>query len=270
MTMMNTRTYNNSQLYRQESMKSFEKTTGEKEQLLLLVAKNDMDKKLEEYLKEGLDKNFRFAQGNLLMHTLAQYDAVNCLKLLVKKGADINALSTYGSTPLENARVFGAEKAESYLASLGARADIVTLQEMIEKNDIAADDKNRILKAVSYNDELCDLIENISAFAEELLLAEMKKTRINNFFRQAMKLLFADHLEKIEDLKKARLDMNFDEILNVLCRYDLVRQQADVFRHYYLQPRLLDNLEHIVVMMSDAPDARSLNEALSILNAARI
>lgn len=234
---------NNSEFYRYMQSATSKAAENKEEQLLTLIAKNDLVHQLANYLDNGLSINFRFAQGNMLIHTMAQYDAIDCVKLLIEKGADMDAVSTYGSTPLENAYFGKAESVIDYLLSLGAKASLTSLSELIEDSNIPFTDKEVLQKAISYNDEITDIIMNTAAFCEECVLSEMNHEELSDMFYLGMDLILTDHLNKIEKLEEKRQSMNYGIVNNALMKYDLTKQQAIIFRGFYLNQTLLETLK---------------------------
>lgn len=55
------------------------------------------------------------------MHLAAEDNHLDCVKLLVEFGADINALDRWGSTPVKGAILFNNSKVKDYLVAKGAR-----------------------------------------------------------------------------------------------------------------------------------------------------
>ncbi len=238
--------FSNSEYYRYMKAREASLSKDQSEQLLTLIAKNDLAHQLENYLKQGLNPNFRFQQGNTLIHTMAQYNALDCVKLLVKRGVDYNCLSSYGSTPLENAMVYDAEEVVMYLKSIGAKAHVITLRELINRSNIAREDKIYIFDGINFNEDLTDIIVNISAFAEQILLAKLNGETLPKYFFQGMKILMEDHYQKLETLKEYREKMNYGVINNALLKYDLTAQQSIIFRQLYLNQDLIPRLMEMI------------------------
>ncbi len=256
----NTNHFSNSEYYRYMKAREASCSRESSEQLLTLIAKNDLVAQLDNYLRNGLDRNFRFQQGNRLIHTMAQYDAIECVKLLVQKGVDYNCLSSYGSTPLENAMVYDAQDVIVYLKSIGAKAHVITLRELINRSSIAREDKIYIFDAIDYNEELTDIIVNLSAFAETVLLAKLNEETLQPFFFEGMKLLCEDHHRKLETLKEFRDRMNYGIINNALLKYDLTAQQSLIFRQLYLNQDLIPRLMEIIDGVLYGKDLNWLSE----------
>lgn len=249
----NTNTFfsNNSENYRYDRIMDSYSTTNKIEQLFVLIAKRDLVHQLKNLVVNGLDVyTYRFEQGNTLLHITAQYDAIECVRYLIESGMDMNILSSYGSTPLENAQVYKAGRTSSYLHSLGAMAHITTLQAMIEASDIGNYDKNLVIQAVRYNDEIVDIIQNIKDFTEQMMVNTLSREK-SVLFEQARELLMRDHIKKVNLLILQREQIPYHFTMEALQRYDLVRQQANIFKKFYLNQSLLPQLITVMNQLSD-------------------
>jgi ankyrin repeat protein len=60
--------------------------------------------------------NFSLKDGTRPIHSAAKYGHLNCLKLLVLYGADVNVTDCYGNTPLLLARLWGRNECDKYLS----------------------------------------------------------------------------------------------------------------------------------------------------------
>ena len=256
----------NSEYYRYQKVReaSFSKTNVE--EVLILIAKNDLVSQLIAYEDNGLNLNFHFTQGNYLIHTMAQYNAVDCVRYLIERGVDMNRLSSYGSTPLENALAAGADETAEYLKSLGAKSNVTTLKEMLSQARISSTDRDSINMAIDFNDELTDIIVNLSCFAEKMLLARLHHSRCNAFFYAGMNIVLRDHLSKLDALQEKKDRMNYHMINNALLKYDLTAQQSVIFRQLYLNQDLIGKLEEICRGMNEKSSTQWLSEKSSYLS----
>ena len=262
---MGTAYLSNSEFYRHQRVREASFSHSDVEEVLILIARNDLVAELKQYIRNGLKKDFRFTQGNFLIHTMAQYNALQCVKYLVEEGVNFNKLSTYGSTPMENALVAGAEETAEYLKSIGAKSDVVTLRDMIERSNIPADDLVYISEAIEFNDELTDIIVNLSAFMNKKLLAELRHSKLDELFYMGMSAVLQDHIRKLEHLKQTHKEMHYHLINNALLKYDLTMQQAYIFRQLYLNQDLIDHLTEIAEGLNEDADVQWMSEKNSYL-----
>ena len=61
----------------------------------------DLDELLE--TTGGAQVNYRTSSGYTLLHLAASYGHADCVKVLLRHGADISAIDEYGKTPKETA-----------------------------------------------------------------------------------------------------------------------------------------------------------------------
>ena len=256
----------NSEFYRYQKVREAGFSRTNVEEMLILIARNDMVNQLDAYHDNGLDLNFKFQQGNYLIHTMAQYNAIECVKYLVREDVDINRLSSYGSTPLENALAARADEVVDYLKSLGAKSNITTLKEMLGHANIRKEDRKYIEEAIDFNDELTDIIVNISSFVDKMLVTRLNHHKCSEWFYTGMRIVLQDHAAKLDALKEKKEKMNYGMINNALLKYDLTAQQSTIFRQLYLNQDLLQKLSDICDAMNELSSMKWLSDKSSYLS----
>jgi ankyrin repeat protein len=76
---------------------------------------------IKRVLEQGADPNTTDNQSWTLLHHAASKGNAKACKLLVKHGADVNAMTESTNTPLCLANITGSKKAAEFLESVGGR-----------------------------------------------------------------------------------------------------------------------------------------------------
>jgi ankyrin repeat protein len=92
---------------------------GLNEELFEAVKKGDMEE-VRELLENGADVNAKSIDGSTPLHYAAHHGHVDVARLLIENGADVNAKSNDGSTPLHDAAHHGQVDAARLLIENGA------------------------------------------------------------------------------------------------------------------------------------------------------
>ena len=76
----------------------------------------------EYFIKSGIDINEKGTNGMTMLMLIVQFKNVeNLISLLIEKGADVNAVNSFGKTALDYARSVGNETAIKMLKQAGAK-----------------------------------------------------------------------------------------------------------------------------------------------------
>lgn len=160
------------------------------------VYENDMAA-FQKYFSYGMDPNARDADGNTLLGSVVTLGSMEMLKLMVKKGVDINITDQYGNTVLFNALYVpgGMEKIE-YLLKNGIHIN--------QKNN---DGDTAMISILRYDHVYYDLDWN-----KKLKLLLRYKLDINTRDKSGNTMLIIaaalDHIDCLKTLIDAGADLN--------------------------------------------------------------
>ena len=76
---------------------------------------------LQKYAGTGLTVNSCDSMSRTPLHNAAAEGMLECVKLLINKGAEPNAKDSWDATPLDDALRFGRKEVETYLLESGAQ-----------------------------------------------------------------------------------------------------------------------------------------------------
>merc|ERR1719210_1472798 len=105
---------------------------------------------LDQHAASGLTVNSSDYDHRSALHLAASEGSLECAKLLVKKGADVNAKDRWNGTPLDDAVRSNNKEVMDYLVENGAKTGdeggvVKRLFTAIEKNDV--DNVNTLIKS---------------------------------------------------------------------------------------------------------------------------
>jgi cytohesin len=99
---------------------------AEKNLLNTLLADELTTEKLDQFIADGNDINFRTADGQTLLHIAVRFNKAHNIPLLIQQGANINVQDRLGQTPLYVAINNNNEAAAKILLDVGADATLAT------------------------------------------------------------------------------------------------------------------------------------------------
>ena len=196
-----------------------------------IIKEDQVDQLRQYYPTSDITNNHYFTDGNTVLHKAAQYNALKCVKYLVNLFSDINILSKYGSTPLENALINHADDTSSYLRQLGAKAYVTTLSELVaQSQEINNADKRIIQMALEFSEGYCAVVTNIDDYITSLGLAVINDQKDDQWLLTSLELLMSDHIKKLTQFKSFSQQHDDDYIRVVLNKYPLTVQQTIVYQ----------------------------------------
>lgn len=220
------------------------------ESIISSIIKQDQVAQLKRYYPTSeITENHYFSDGNTILHKAAQYNALNCVKYLVNLFSDINILSKYGSTPLENALINHADDTTHYLRELGAKAYITTLSELVTKSkDIIIEDKYLIGMAIEFSEGYGDVLTNIDDYITNLGLTVINEHKDNRLFFTSLGLLMVDHITKLERFKIFSQQNDQCHICALLNKYALTSQQSIIYRQV---DKMINDSDKLISLCQD-------------------
>ncbi|MEA5017551.1 MAG: hypothetical protein VB009_02385 [Erysipelotrichaceae bacterium] len=219
------------------------------EQLVHTMIKEDMVEQLHEYFFDNKAiKNYRFSDHKALIHCAAQYDAINCLRLIIEAGSDINLLSPRGIKPLEYAINHHADKAINLLKELGAKAFDQSLLTIIEQaTDISSDDKMQLKMLVKMILELNDIIVTINDYIEQLCKMTLYKNH-EMIIYQAMNMIMKVNQNKLSVIYTYYNTTSAESDLFLLNKYQLTQSTSKEYVAWY---ECLSNHETLELLINE-------------------